>query len=136
MLNQTALYGYVAFDVNLRTTSGGREYVTNALNVRRNYKGQDGKYGYDSIPFAIFGPSAKTFAQYCHKGSTVNLYGSLQSNLESVQVLQNGVPTNRTFNKITLDVKGFDIVSKPEHNQQNTDSGFSPYREPTDELPY
>lgn len=67
MLNQASFYGYIAFDVALRTTSGGREYVNNALNVRRNFKGNDGKYGYDSIPFSIFGPQARVFAEHCKK---------------------------------------------------------------------
>ncbi len=34
MLNQTSVYGYVAFDVQLKSTANGREYVSNALNVR------------------------------------------------------------------------------------------------------
>lgn len=138
MLNQTSLYGYVAFDVQLKTTANGREYVSNTLNVRRNYKGHDGKYGYDSIGFTIFGPSAKTFATYCHKGSTVILYGNLQSSLETLLVSQNGQLVNRSFNKITLNVQGFDLVNKP--GQSSAGSGEytaqQTYRDPNGELPY
>lgn len=135
MLNQTSVYGYVAFDVLLKSTSNGREYVSNTLNVRRNWKGQDGKYGYDSIPFTIFGPQAKTFAKYCQKGSTVILYGNLQSTLENVQIIQNGSPVNRHFNKISLNVQGFDLVSRPGQVNTNQDSPMT-YRDPNEDLPY
>ena len=136
MLNQTSVYGYIAFDVQLKSTANGREYVSNALNVRKNYKGQDGKYGYDSIPFTVFGPSAKTFANFCQKGSTVILYGSLQSNLESLQVSQNGKLVNRNFNKITLNVQGFDLVNKPQSNGSRFDTASQIYRDPDEDLPY
>ncbi len=110
MLNQASFYGYVAFDVLLKTSANGREYLTNVLNVRRNYKGTDGNYGYDSIPFTIFGPQAKVFSNHCRKGNTVILYGSIQSNLEKYQIEENESPKIKTINRLSLNVQGFDFV--------------------------
>lgn len=133
MLNQASFYGYIAFDVALRTTSGGREYVNNALNVRRNFKGNDGKYGYDSIPFSIFGPQARVFAEHCKKGNTVILSGNMQSNLEKVQIMDNGIPKSKTINRLSLNVQSFDFVSKQE--ERNVGGSPSPFGDPYNDLP-
>ncbi len=127
MLNQASFYGYVAFDVSLKTTANGREYLSNALNVRRNYKGNDGKYGYDSVPFTIFGPQAKVFADHCRKGNTVILYGSIQSNLEKHQVVEADGAKTKTFNRLSLNVQGFDFVFNGDDRPVNGFDQLDPY---------
>lgn len=78
-MNKIILSGNLSREIELKTTSTEKEYLQNAIAVRRDYKNADGTYDTDFFNFTAWGAQAVYLAKYASMGSKVILSGRLQN---------------------------------------------------------
>lgn len=78
MINQVALTGYIAREVELRQTASGIPYVWFKLGVKRSVANKDGERETDFIDGIIWRGAAESFHRHVRKGSRVGITGRIQ----------------------------------------------------------
>lgn len=73
-MNKVILKGRLSKDIDLRTTTTGKNVATTNIAVNRH--GKDA--GADFIPLVVWGDRAETFAKYLSKGREVLVEGKIQ----------------------------------------------------------
>lgn len=68
MLNSVNLAGRITRDIELKTTSSGKEFTNITLAVNRGFKNAQGIYEADFINCVAFGQTAKHIGQFGAKG--------------------------------------------------------------------
>ena len=79
MINQVALTGHLARDIELKYTQGGTAVASFRLAVQHNYTNKDGQREADFINCIIWRKSAENLSNFVHKGSLIGVQGRLQS---------------------------------------------------------
>lgn len=85
MLNQVVVIGRIAENLALNKSEDGKDVLKLILAVPRNYKNINGQYETDTIPCVLWNHSAKSTAEYCHKGDLVGIKGTLRSKTVSTK---------------------------------------------------
>lgn len=111
-MNQATYLGYVAFEMEVKQTQYGKVYLQNSLNVRRTFKGTDGKYGYDYIPFTVYGAAAEQLAKYVKKGDPLILSGWMASSQYPIKAVdpKTGEIREKKIQTMNLNVEKFEFV--------------------------
>lgn len=123
-MNKANFLGYIAFDMEVKETQYGKKYLQNTLNVRRSFKGSDGKYGYDHIPFTVYGQAAEQLAKYTKKGDPIILSGAMATSQYSIQAVdsQTGQIKEKKISTMNLNVESFEflprIMERSESNKE------------------
>lgn len=123
-MNKANFLGYIAFDMEVKETQYGKKYLQNTLNVRRSFKGSDGKYGYDHIPFTVYGQTAEQLAKYTKKGDPIILSGAMATSQYSIQAVdsQTGQIKEKKISTMNLNVESFEflprIMERAESNKE------------------
>ncbi len=124
-MNKANFLGYIAFDMEVKETQYGKKYLQNTLNVRRSFKGSDGKYGYDHIPFTIYGQSAEQLAKYSKKGDLIILSGAMATSQYSIQAVDSktGQIKDKKISTMNLNVDSFEFLPRiMERSESNKES--------------
>lgn len=79
MINNSILEGRLVSDVDLKTTGSGTPVAQFRLAVNRPFKNKSGEYEADFINCVIWRKAAENLANFCSKGSHINVQGRLQS---------------------------------------------------------
>ncbi len=78
MLNKVILMGRIANDMELRQTNSGVSVLRLAIAVDRNFVRQGEERQTDFIDCVAWRQQAEFISKYFHKGSMINVVGSLQ----------------------------------------------------------
>lgn len=79
MVNQVVLIGRITRDLEMRSTSTGKEVMNFTIAVNRNYKNQSGEYDADFIGCIAFNQSARFMSSYMQKGQLISVTGRIQT---------------------------------------------------------
>ena len=79
MLNQVVLVGRIARDPEVKELENGQKVSNITLAVSRPYKNADGVYETDFIDCSLWNGVAVNTMEYCKKGDTVGIKGSLRT---------------------------------------------------------
>ena len=79
MVNQVVLIGRLTQDLEIKSTTSGKEVLNFSVAVNRNFKNQSGQYDADFINCVAFGQTAKFMSQYLGKGRLVSVTGRIQT---------------------------------------------------------
>ena len=74
-MNKIILTGNIVRDADLKQTSDGKVWLSNA--VRNDFKSKDGTYNSQFFDIVVFGTTAQYMAKYCPKGTKVLVEGRL-----------------------------------------------------------
>lgn len=115
-MNHVALMGFLARDIELRYTQGGKAIGNSAIAVNRKWKNESGelKEEVSFIDLTFFGSQAETGAQYLKKGSPVIVEGRLKQ--ETWEDKQSGAKRS----KVVVIVEKLTFV--PRAKEQGADS--------------
>ena len=133
-MNTISITGRLTKDIEMQTTSSNVNYARFNVAVVSEYKTENGDYKVDFFTCVVWRELAERIAQYFHKGSPIELYGSMNSR-------QYQTPENQTKTVWELNVKGFNFppISKDE-NEKNVKQHNSNQTEMTpiddDDLPF
>ncbi len=112
MINNVVLTGWITYPVESKKSKNGKDFVTNAVTVARNYK-QDGQYPVDIINFIAFGHKAKYIEDYVAKGDQVVVQGRLSSSQKTLKIVDEyGNIKERKINRVDLIVDEINRVHK------------------------
>lgn len=112
MINNVVLTGWITYPVESKKSKNGKDFVTNAVTVTRNYK-QDGEYPVDIINFIAFGHKAKYIEDYVEKGDQVVVQGRLSSSQKTLKIVDEyGNIKERKINRVDLIVDEINRVHK------------------------
>lgn len=96
MLNQVVLIGRTTKDLEVRTSTNGREYAIATLAVSRPFKSQNtNTYETDFIDVSLWGKTAINVAKYAGKGSFLSIRGRITNRFIDV-------PHEKTFRTIGI----------------------------------
>jgi single-strand DNA-binding protein len=76
-MNKITLTGNIVRDTDLKQTSDGKVWLSNAIAVRDDYKSKDGSYHSQFFDIVAFGTTAQYINTYCLKGTKVLIEGRL-----------------------------------------------------------
>ena len=76
-MNKITLTGNIVRDADLKQTSDGKVWLSNAIAVRDDYKSKDGTYHSQFFDIVAFGTTAQYINTYCSKGTKVIIEGRL-----------------------------------------------------------
>lgn len=76
-MNKITLTGNIVRDADLKQTSDGKVWLSNAIAVRDDYKSKDGTYHSQFFEIVAFGTTAQYINTYCCKGTKVLIEGRL-----------------------------------------------------------
>lgn len=76
-MNKITLTGNIVRDADLKQTSDGKVWLSNAIAVRDDYKSKDGTYHSQFFDIVAFGTTAQYINTYCQKGTKVLIEGRL-----------------------------------------------------------
>ena len=76
-MNKIILAGNIVRDADLKQTSDGKVWLSNAIAVRDDFKSKDGTYNSQFFDIVVFGTTAQYMAKYCPKGTKVLVEGRL-----------------------------------------------------------
>ena len=76
-MNKITLTGNIVRNADLKQTSDGRVWLSNAIAVRDDYKSKDGTYHSQFFDIVAFGTTAQYINTYCPKGTKVLIEGRL-----------------------------------------------------------
>jgi single-strand DNA-binding protein len=76
-MNKITLTGNIVRDTDLKQTSDGKVWLSNAIAVRDDYKSKDGSYHSQFFDIVAFGITAQYINTYCLKGTKVLIEGRL-----------------------------------------------------------
>lgn len=79
-MNQVIVVGRLVDDVKIEKTESGKSITTITLDVKRNYKNENGEYESDYIDCELWYAVAEQTKEYAEKGSLVGIRGRLQKN--------------------------------------------------------
>lgn len=74
-MNKVILTGNICREIELKTSSSGKEYLNNCIAVRREFKNSKGEYDSDFIGFIAWNAQAVYLSRYASKGDRVELVG-------------------------------------------------------------
>lgn len=74
-MNKVILTGNLCRDVELKITANGKEFVTNCVAVRRDYKNANGEYDSDFINIMAWNSQAVFLSKFAKKGDRVEIVG-------------------------------------------------------------
>lgn len=112
MINNVVLTGWITYPVESKKSKNGKDFVTNAVTVTRNYK-RDGEYPVDIINFIAFGHKAKYIEDYVEKGDQVVVQGRLSSSQKTLKIVDEyGNIKERKINRVDLIVDEINRVHK------------------------
>lgn len=77
-MNTVILRGRLTKKPELKQMSNGY-FIRICLAVKKNYKGNDGKYGADFINLTAYNKNAELLSKYCNKGDEIEIEGTLRS---------------------------------------------------------
>lgn len=124
MINRVVLIGRMVRDVELRTTTTGKEVASFSIAVDKKFKPQDGSSSADFFNCTVWGQAATFAANYLGKGRLVAIDGRLQQRSYTTQEGQ-----QREVVEIVADeVKGLD--------RPREDGAGKPATKPADYDPY
>lgn len=95
-MNLAILLGNITKDIEIKTTSSGKEVASFSLAVRRDNENTD------FIPCTAFGKTAELLSKYCSKGSKISVEGSLRQNTYTDKDGNKRTTYNVLVNKINL----------------------------------
>ncbi|WP_290772516.1 single-stranded DNA-binding protein [Anaerofustis sp.] len=78
-MNTVCLTGYLNFEPEVKISASGKEFLSNVIGVREDYKGVDGKYKYNNIRFSAFGNTAGFIGDYVKKGDKIEIVGKINA---------------------------------------------------------
>lgn len=136
-MNKASFLGYIAFDMEVKETQYGKKYLQNTLNVRRSFKGTDGKYGYDHIPFTVYGQAAEQLAKYSKKGDPIILSGAMATSQYSIQAVDpnTGQIKEKKISTMNLNADSFEFLPRAtERSSQETIATPKPKQYSREEL--
>lgn len=79
MANKTYLIGNLTRDVELATSSNGKNVAKFSIAVKRHYRNEQGQIESDFINIVTFGSQAENCAKYLKKGSKISVIGRIQT---------------------------------------------------------
>jgi len=79
MVNNVVLIGRITRELEVKTSTTGREVCNFSLAVNRNFKNPQGEYDADFINCVAFGQTAKFLGQYLQKGNLISVTGRIQT---------------------------------------------------------
>lgn len=79
MINKVVLIGRITKDIELKSTSNGKEVCQFNLAVTRNYKNQNGEYESDFINCIAYGKTAELISKFTKKGDKIAIEGRIQT---------------------------------------------------------
>lgn len=130
-MNKVILTGNLCKDIELKMTTGGKEVITNAVAVQRDFKNEKGEYESDFINIAAFGASAAYLGRYAHKGDRVEIVGRW-----TVRKYQDRNGATQYANECIVEsVKAFSRQPK-EETQPYIPEAYTMQDENTDDLPF
>ena len=109
-MNKVLLVGRIVREVEIKTTSSGRNYSYNAIACKREYKNKEGKYESDFIPLTFGETTSVFFGKYVQKGDLVEVIGRWN-------VRKDG--ENGTLNECIVD--SICLISKSLDNKQTNE---------------
>lgn len=78
-MNHISLVGRIVNTPSLEKGESGRNICNITLAVTRSYKNYDGVYDTDFINCRLYGSVAERTCEYCHKGDSIGVIGSVSS---------------------------------------------------------
>lgn len=100
-MNNISLTGY-AQEIELKQSSGGKQWVVGTIRVRNRMKNTEGKYDSSFFDFKVFGQRVDTFVKYQEKGKPLAITGDLVQERWTNQEGQNR-------SKVVIHVQDFDL---------------------------
>lgn len=79
MINSVVLIGRLVADIDLRTTTTGKEVTTFRIAVDRSYTKKDDEKQTDFITIVAWEHNARFVSRYFSKGSMIAIQGSIQT---------------------------------------------------------
>ena len=126
-MNKAYLSGYIASDVELKTTSQGTSVVTFQLAVKRPRTKEDVT---DFITIVCWRNTAEFVSRYFHKGSGIEVSGTL-----TVRKWQDQNGNNRYSTEVVADEVDFGKKSKEDKPQdQPSAPQYTPPKESFEEI--
>ena len=133
MISNTTTCGWIAFDIEERTTKDGKSYIRNSINVPRNYK-VDGKQVSDTINFVAYGQNADYLIHYAKKGDFLILSGRLQSSnytiMEAIDIDGQWQPKEKKIYSLELNVEDCTIRTGRNMDTEKTKKEETPAKTP------
>lgn len=131
-MNTVNLIGRLTNDPEMRyTPNNGKAVTTFTLAVNRTYKNNDGQNDADFIRVVAWERIAENIANYCKKGSSVGVVGSIRTRsyddqddkkIYITEVLCNSIQFLNTKSKNEeLDDKGSNNTTKTQYEQKDAD---------------
>lgn len=133
-MNKVILSGNLCRDIELRRTNSGKEVVSNAVAVSRDYKDPDGNYSSDFINIVVWGSQANYLCQYATKGDRVELVGRWTN-----RSYEDAKGVRQTVNECV--VESIKVFRKNQDTQEDTQeksksSWIDDYEITEDDLPF
>ncbi len=111
-MNKVILSGNLCRDIELKTTNGGKEVVSNCIAVQRDFK-TNGEYESDFINIVVWGASAGYLSRVASKGDRVELIGRWQ-----VRKYEDSNGTQQTINECVVESIKVFAKNKDESKQK------------------
>lgn len=105
-MNKVILTGNLCRDIELKTTSNNKEFITNCIAVSRDYKNANGDYESDFINIVAWNSQAVYLSKYASKGDRVELTGRWE-----VEKYTDSNGTQQIYNKCV--VESIKAIPKP-----------------------
>lgn len=116
-MNKVILIGRLTKDVELRTTTSGKQNATFTIAVNRNYTSKEGEQGTDYIGCVSWGNLAENVAKYCTKGMLVGVEGKLQIRSYDAQDGNKRYVTEVVVEKCTFLSKAKEETQQPTNSE-------------------
>lgn len=85
MLNNIALVGRIASDLELKVTENGKKFVNFCLAVQRDFKNQNGEYETDFMWFSVWEKTAEYMESNVEKGDSISVSGRLSTRQRDIE---------------------------------------------------
>lgn len=124
-MNSVILSGWLQFESEPRQTSNGNMMLSNAISVKNDFKGADGKYKYNSIKITAYGKTAEFINNYIHKGDKFLCKGRLDTYQDS-----------KGLYVTNLVVESVEPLSSSGEQSENYSTKGLPFVEDNDDAPF
>lgn len=120
-MNKTILLGRITKDIELKSTTSGKEVCQFTIAINRTYTNQNGEYESDFINCVAYGKTAEVISKYTKKGDRLVVEGRIQTrnyekNGNKIYVTEiivetiNFVETKKQENKISYKAEEIDNI--------------------------
>ena len=101
-INNVILEGRLTFEPELRATTNGKSVVNFSVAVPRSYAKKNEERQSDFISCTAFGSTAEFVSKYFHKGSPIEVIGSIQTNKYTDKDGKSRIATNVIANQVAF----------------------------------